>query len=278
MTKLKLADITQNFTEEDACKQIVSYVTLNSNRNQVIDIDKVIEDYLEKHKPNDWDTQLGHFDPTNYDSENGVEAFYDAAWYFCSRGILRPAPLTNQEELRYPKNFCAKFLLTSFGKKWISKCEINECIPSEHGRFSKLLSDRDNLFGQGYQSRSQEALSCYRSQNYFACCVMCGATYESVLLALAIKKSGNEQNILKKYNSSRGRSTIENLLIGQRNQFIQADFRKYSELLNYWRDDAAHGASVNIGEEEAFTSLILLLRFIQYAEKHFSVLTSSQTI
>ncbi|MBD2442396.1 MULTISPECIES: hypothetical protein [Dolichospermum] len=278
MNELKLTDITQNFTEEDACKQIVSWVTRNSTNHQVINIDKVIEDYLEKHKPNGWDTKSGVYCPTYYDTETGVEAFYDAAWYFCSRGILRPAPLTNQEELRYPKNFCAKFLLTSFGKKWISKCELNECMPSEHGRFSKLLSDRDNLFGQGYQSRSQEALSCYRSQNYFACCVMCGATYESVLLALAIEKSGNEQDILKKYNSNRGRTTIENILIGQVNDYIKADFRKYSELLKYWRDDAAHGASLNIGEEEAFTSLILLLRFIQYAEKHFSVLTSSQTI
>ncbi|WP_016949949.1 hypothetical protein [Anabaena sp. PCC 7108] len=278
MNELKLTDITQNFTEEDACKQIVSWVTRNSTNHQVINIDKVIEDYLEKHKPNGWDTKSGVYCPTFYDTETSVEAFYDAAWYFCSRGILRPAPLNNQEELQYPKNFCAKFLLTSFGKKWISKCEINECIPSEHGRFSKLLSDRDNLFGQGYQSRSQEALSCYRSQNYFACCVMCGATYESVLLALAIKKSGNEQDILDKYKSSRGRTTIENILIGQLNGFIKADFRKYSELLKYWRDDAAHGASLNIGEEEAFTSLILLLRFIQYAEKNFSVLTSSQTI
>jgi hypothetical protein len=107
---------------------------------------------------------------------------------------------------------------------------------------------------------------------------MCGATYESVLLALAIKKSGNEQDILDKYKSSRGRTIIENILIGQVNDFIKADFRKYSELLKYWRDDAAHGASLNIGEEEAFTSLILLLRFIQYTEKNFSVLTSSQTI
>ncbi|MEA5488051.1 MULTISPECIES: hypothetical protein [Pseudanabaena] len=276
MTKLKLADITQNFTEEDACKQIVSYVTLNSSINhQVINIDKVIEDYLEKHKPKDWDTQLGYFVCTNYDTETDAEAFYDAAWHFCSRGILRPAPLDKAEDLQFPKNFYAKFLLTSFGKEWISKYDINECIPSEHGRFSKLLSNRDRVFGQGYQSRSQEALSCYRSQNYFACCVMCGATYESVLLALAIKKSGNEQDILNKYNSSRGRNLIENFLIGQLNQFIQADFRKYSELLKYWRDDAAHGASVNIGEEEAFTSLILLLRFIQYADKHFSVLTGS---
>ncbi len=97
----------------------------------------------------------------------------------------------------------------------------------------------------------------------------------SLTLALAIKKSGDEQDILDRYKSSRGRTIIENYLIGQVSQFIQTEFRKYSDLLKYWRDDAAHGASLNIGEEEAFTSLILLLRFIQYAEKNFSILTSS---
>ncbi|MEA5583519.1 hypothetical protein VB620_19515 [Nodularia harveyana UHCC-0300] len=204
----------------------------------------------------------------------GSEVFYDAAWYLCSRSILRPYPVTEQNELNYPKNFSAKFVITQYGRSWLKKFDPNNCTPSEYGRFSQLLSNRVNLFGAGYNSRSQEAIGCYRSQNYFSCCVMCGSAYESVLLALAIKKKGDEEETLRMYSSSTGRSRVENYLIGQKNQFIQKEFRQYTDLLKYWRDDASHGAASGIQEEEAYTSLILLLRFVQFAEKNWTELTS----
>jgi hypothetical protein len=45
-------------------------------------------------------------------------------------------------------------------------------------------------------------------------------------------------------------------------------------LLSYWRDEAVHGTASQISETEAFTSLILLLRFAQYATDHWSELTA----
>jgi len=100
-----------------------------------------------------------------------------------------------------------------------------ECIPSEYGRFSQLLAGHSDRFGNSYQVRSQEAVSCYRAHTYLACCVMCGAASESVLLALAIPKTGNEERVLRDYGTATGRSKIEKLLLSQQNIAILALMR-----------------------------------------------------
>jgi hypothetical protein len=45
--------------------------------------------------------------------------------------------------------------------------------------------------------------------------------------------------------------------------------------LKYWRDDAAHGADTTISETEAFSSLLFLLRFAQFAYEGWENLTAS---
>ncbi len=45
-------------------------------------------------------------------------------------------------------------------------------------------------------------------------------------------------------------------------------------LLKYWRDEAAHGKASNIKEEEAFTSLGLLLRFAMFMDNNWNELTA----
>jgi hypothetical protein len=40
-------------------------------------------------------------------------------------------------------------------------------------------------------------------------------------------------------------------------------------LLTYWRNEAAHGRASEIGETEAFTSLMLLLRLARFADETF---------
>lgn len=106
---------------------------------------------------------------------------------------------------------------------------------------------------------------------------MCGAAAESILLALAIKKDGDEQAILATYKSGNGRSRIESKLLGQQEDRLQKAYKTYGDLLKYWRDDAAHGVVSVINEEEAFTSMILLLRFAQFAETNWEILTKSTT-
>jgi hypothetical protein len=169
----------------------------------------------------------------------------------------------------------AGFKLTSYGKEWLNQTNGYECIPSEYGPFAELLARNSHRFGNAYQVRSQEALNCYRAHTYLACCVMCGAASESILLSLAIAKEGNEESVLKGYEGRGGKSYIEKLLFSQQSNYVSKQLPDYTKLLTYWRNSAAHGADTNINEIEAFTSLLLLLRFAEFANKGWNELTTS---
>jgi hypothetical protein len=67
---------------------------------------------------------------------------------------------------------------------------------------------------------------------------MCGTSAESIILAAAIAKEKDEKEILKKYSSANGRRTIETIPIGKARKQIQDDYKAYSTLLKYWRDEA----------------------------------------
>jgi hypothetical protein len=207
-----------------------------------------------------------------YDHRSNSAVFFDAAWTLCLRGILRPANYDlAQGSTPVPGN---AFSLTSYGKRWIAQSSQYEVTPSEYSKFGQILSQHSPRFGAGFHSRSQEALNCYQAHAYLACCAMCGAAAESILLALAIQKQGNETEVLDMYRSSGGRSRVEKKLLGQQDLRIQQSYKNYSELLKYWRDDASHGMASSINEEEAFTSIMLLLRFAQFADNNWGVLTT----
>jgi hypothetical protein len=102
---------------------------------------------------------------------------------------------------------------------------------------------------------------------------MCGAAAESILLALAIAKTGDEAEVLKTYNSRSGRSSLVRILTGQVAEPVRRRFTTYSELLNYWRDDAAHGVASDMSDAHAEESLATLLRLAQFSADHLSDLT-----
>jgi hypothetical protein len=208
------------------------------------------------------------------DGETGSEPFYNAVWSLCTRGILRPDPTRSNNRYDNGEVVGAGFAITNFGKQWLTEASGYECLPVEYGRFSQLLAGHSARFGTAYQLRGQEAVSCYRAHTYLACCVMCGAATESILLKLAIVKTGNEERVLREYRTAKGRTAIENLLLSNQNSYIRQELPNYTNLLKYWRDDAAHGENVSIGEGEAFTSLILLLRFAQFADDRWEEITN----
>jgi hypothetical protein len=190
--------------------------------------------------------------------------------------FLRPGVIDPQQNPQ-TEIIGAGFNLTTYGKEWLQETSDYECIPSEYGRFSELLTLYSHRFGDGYHVRSQEAVRCYRAHTYLACCVMCGAASESIILALAIAKKGDEQVVLSLYGGAGGRAKIENLLLAQQNSYVAEQLPNYTNLLNYWRNNAAHGANTNISESEAFISLILLLRFAQFANERWNELTISNS-
>lgn len=127
-------------------------------------------------------------------------------------------------------------------------------------------------FGTGFHQRVQEAIRCYGAHAYLACCAMCGAAAESILLGTAIAKTKDEAKTLKSYHSAHGRRNVENILIGQANQQLKDELKGFNSLLKYWRDDAAHGHISKINENEAYTAIRMLLRFAMFIDNRWEEL------
>ncbi len=66
---------------------------------------------------------------------------------------------------------------------------------------------------------------------------------------------------------------MEKILIGQADEWIQREYKGYTSLLKYWRDISAHGKKAGIGDNEAYTSLMLLLRLAVFINDNWSKLT-----
>ena len=101
---------------------------------------------------------------------------------------------------------------------------------------------------------------------------MCGAAAESIVLAIAVAKSGDEATVLKTYLATQGRKrTIDGIVHAARASIADA-FKAATDLLSYWRDEAAHGRASEISEIEAHTALGRLVRFAQFASDNWAEL------
>jgi hypothetical protein len=198
--------------------------------------------------------------------------FYSAAWELCRRGILRPGVARFGEQNTPDGSAGNGYSITPFGRIWLEESNRDDYVPTEPERFAQLLSPYEARFGAGFHERAQQAIRCYGAHAYLACCAMCGAAAESIMLALAIAKVQNEESVLRDYKKANGRNAIEQKIIGMAGQSLKIDFLAFTGLLKYWRDESAHGRVSRIAETEAFTSLALLLRFAQWAYDHWDEL------
>jgi len=128
-------------------------------------------------------------------------------------------------------------------------------------------------FGPGFVERAQEAVAAYNAVAYMACCAMCGAAAESIILALAVEKKGAEKPILDMYATAQGRGRVESFLLAGQSEPVRQEVQRYTMLLKYWRDSSAHGKAARIQEPEAYQSLALLLRFTLFARDRWDELT-----
>lgn len=76
------------------------------------------------------------------------------------------------------------------------------------------------------------------------------------------------------YRGASGRSRVENMILGQARSQIRDEYHGYMSLLKYWRDAAAHGGLAGINDNEAYTSLNLLLRLALFADQKWDELVS----
>jgi hypothetical protein len=163
--------------------------------------------------------------------------------------------------------------LTQHGREWLASEDAAVLLLLQPGSLAKTLAEYAYLYGPGYLQRANEAIKARNASAYLACCAMCGAAAESILLALAIARTGDEAEVLKTYNSRSGRSTVVRTLTGQVVEPVRKRFTTYSELLNYWRDDAAHGVASELSDAHAEESLATLLRLAQFSADHWTDLT-----
>ena len=200
---------------------------------------------------------------------------YAAAWELCRRGIIRPGVNKHGAQATNDGQAGNGYSLTPFGRKWLEEGARDDFVPTEPERFGEMLAPYSKQFGPGFHERAQQAIRCYGAHAYLACCAMCGAAAESILLATAIAKSKNEDEVLKIYGSANGRHKIESLVVGKIKDPLQREYRSYANLLKYWRDESAHGRSSKIVENEAYTSLALLLRFAMLVNDNWKELTTN---
>lgn len=200
--------------------------------------------------------------------------FSDALFQLVRRGILRPGE-------RFGSNFyilnvsslSEGFTITEYGKKWLICNQNDNFLPVSHGRLEDVYSKFQSLYGVEYFRRAKEAVSCYFSANYLACCVMSGAATESILLSAAFIKT-NKDDALKIYKTGSGRRRLENLVFGQTSQYIKERYIRYTDIISYWRDESGHGAESEIDVHEAYIALLSLLRYAEFMRDHWSEITA----
>jgi len=202
---------------------------------------------------------------------------YAAAWELCRRGILRPGVEAYLGQGTSGGAAGDGYSITPFGKTWLAEDQNDDFVPTEPERFGEMLANHRKRFGAPYQERAQEAVRCYGAHAHLACCTMCGAASESILLATAIAKR-DESEVLALYNAAGGRRKIENLILGQAKEDIRRECAGYLSLLKYWRDEAAHGGVSGVTDNEAFTSLSLLLRLALFIENNWQHLTEAPKV
>jgi hypothetical protein len=223
-------------------------------------INMIIDEYWQDRSPG---TQL---------SEENCPPFYDAAWELARIGVLRPGR-HNPSTPRFAGGGFngAAFTISELGHDWLQNASQRPI--SDPSRWSEVLQSFVGHFGNGYAQRATEAVRTYRTANYLAACVMAGAAAESILLAVAIAKIGDEARVLAQYNARNGRKNLTTTITGQLPVPVKTQFETALQVLHYWRDDAAHGMATTISEIEAYASLSQLLRLAQFTDDHFAELT-----
>lgn len=214
----------------------------------------------------------------NHDSARAREitpTFFDAGWELCRRGVLRPGLLRAGGQATDLGASGYGYAVTQRGRQWLVEGASTEIVLYP-GRLNQLFTSFADQLGQGFSQRAQEAVRCHSNNTFLACCAMCGAAVESILLAVAIAKNGDEERILTMYRAANGRRRILDFVVGSKGPAIAGPFRSAAGLLGYWRDDAAHGLTSTISEIEAHEALARLLRFSQFVTDEWDALVSAE--
>ncbi len=194
--------------------------------------------------------------------------FYTSAWELCRRGVLRPGIMVHGGQSTSDGDSGFGYTITPYGSRWLSEPE-DLYVPTEEGQFATLISKYKDNLGEAFHQRANEAIRCYSAHAYLACCVMCGASAESILLDVAIAKVGNEEEVIKNYTKSDGTNYLRKVFgVANYPDRVKKHFESAFDLIKRWRDTAGHGLVTDMDEAEAYFSLGALLRLADYIDKN----------
>lgn len=200
-------------------------------------------------------------------------AVSDALWELCRRGILRPGTNHLGSQHASVNDIHEGFTVTAYGQNWLETYTQEDILPATPERFTQIFYSFQALFGKSFFRRAKEAVSCYQGGNYLACCVMCGTAIESILLSAAFIVSDREE-IIKMYYGKNGRGRVEKLLFDNTKDHIKNYYKKYTDLIGYWRNESGHGEESDIDINEAYVGMLTLLRFSEFMRDHWDEITN----
>jgi hypothetical protein len=209
--------------------------------------------------------------PTQWDrtARDASGIFFEATWELCRRGILRPGVRAISEQ---GVNDGGGFCLTTSGKEWLDSATEEHFVSLQPGALAAAFERYRGRFGAGYYQRAQEAIRCRNAEAWVAAVTMVGAAAESILLALAIARNGEEDSVMRAYMARDGRKGVMNMLTSQAPPTLARTLTAGMSLLSYWRDTAGHGQALAISSSEAEQALRELLSLSQFASDNWDEL------
>jgi hypothetical protein len=196
--------------------------------------------------------------------------FYEAAWELCKRGIVRPGVRTAGDQAVEEGGYS----LTIAGRAALANLDTTTILLAQPGSLAATLNSYRPRFGDGFHQRAMEAIKCRNAEAWLACCAMVGAAAESVLLAIAITKEGDEERVLRTYHGNRGRQAVLNMIVGQADAHRRNTLTTFAGIVSLWRDDAAHGRASPIDTSNADETLRQLLHMCQWVAREWDNLTA----
>lgn len=228
-----------------------------------LDIRNVAYLYVEEHTPDPTQGAMG-MTRTEYVLGKNLTPFVQTAWALVNLGVIVPG---NLEHLDRGTPDMLVFSLTDFGRQWLESRELG-ANPHQFGEFGRLLAEFDEVYGEFYAIRAQEALSCFRHGNHVACCAMAGACAETILFTAYAKHLGDQEKAIREMTSSGGRGRVEAALLGRLKEGQRMELQTSFSLIKYWRDNSAHGLTGRVDHNEAYVALLTLLNLAQAAKRY----------
>lgn len=196
--------------------------------------------------------------------------FFEAAWELCRRGIVRPGVRETGDQAEGEGGYS----LTVAGREALANLDATTILIAQPGSLAATFNGYQPFFGDGFHQRAMEAIKCRNAQAWLACCAMVGAAAESVLLAIAITKVGDEERVRKTYSGNRGRQLVLNMIVGQADAQRRNSLTTFAGIVSLWRDDAAHGRASPIDTSNADEALRQLLHMCQWVAREWDNLTA----